>query len=251
MAVGKGIGGGFPLGALSRHRARGQGHDRRHARLDLWRQSAGHGGRAMRCWISCSRRASSTTCAFSPARCSSIWRMLQAEHPDVVAEVRGRGLMLGLKLHVPAADVHRAAAREPADRWSAPARTSCAFCRRSTWRSATSARRSTASARPAPASSRRGRPYECVARGSDAQTCGSTPRHFLDLCDFEPGTLKALIAAARQRKKARDGFSARRRGQGCAADGQDAGADLREAFDAHAHFASTSACGAGRHAASC
>ena len=35
----------------------------------------------------------------------------------------------------------------------------------------------------------------------------SAPRHFLDLCDFEPGTLKALIAAARQRKKARDGFS--------------------------------------------
>jgi acetylornithine/N-succinyldiaminopimelate aminotransferase len=29
--------------------------------------------------------------------------MLQAEHPDVIAEVRGRGLLLGLKLHVPAA----------------------------------------------------------------------------------------------------------------------------------------------------
>jgi ornithine carbamoyltransferase len=27
------------------------------------------------------------------------------------------------------------------------------------------------------------------------------------LCDFEPGTLKALIAAARQRKKARNGLS--------------------------------------------
>jgi ornithine carbamoyltransferase len=35
----------------------------------------------------------------------------------------------------------------------------------------------------------------------------SSPRHFLDLCDFEPGTLKALIAAARQRKKARNGLS--------------------------------------------
>ena len=35
----------------------------------------------------------------------------------------------------------------------------------------------------------------------------SSPRHFLDLCDFEPGTLKALIAAARQRKKARSGLS--------------------------------------------
>jgi ornithine carbamoyltransferase len=35
----------------------------------------------------------------------------------------------------------------------------------------------------------------------------STPRHFLDLCDFESGALTALIAAARQRKKARNGFS--------------------------------------------
>jgi acetylornithine/N-succinyldiaminopimelate aminotransferase len=29
--------------------------------------------------------------------------MLAAEHPTVIAEVRGRGLLLGLKLHVPAA----------------------------------------------------------------------------------------------------------------------------------------------------
>ena len=28
--------------------------------------------------------------------------MLQSEHPDVISEVRGRGLLLGLKLHVPA-----------------------------------------------------------------------------------------------------------------------------------------------------
>jgi ornithine carbamoyltransferase len=35
----------------------------------------------------------------------------------------------------------------------------------------------------------------------------STPRHFLDLCDFDSGTLKSLISAARQRKKGRDGFS--------------------------------------------
>ena len=35
----------------------------------------------------------------------------------------------------------------------------------------------------------------------------SAPRHFLDLCDFDAGALTALIAAARQRKKARNGFS--------------------------------------------
>ena len=35
----------------------------------------------------------------------------------------------------------------------------------------------------------------------------SAPRHFLDLCDFDGGTLKTIIAAARQRKKARNGSS--------------------------------------------
>jgi ornithine carbamoyltransferase len=35
----------------------------------------------------------------------------------------------------------------------------------------------------------------------------TTPRHFLDLCDFDAGTLKAIVAAARQRKKARNGLS--------------------------------------------
>ena len=29
--------------------------------------------------------------------------MLAAEHPNIIAEVRGRGLLLGLRLHVPAA----------------------------------------------------------------------------------------------------------------------------------------------------
>src|SRR5215813_12436535 len=33
------------------------------------------------------------------------------------------------------------------------------------------------------------------------------PRHFLNLCDLDFGVLKAVIAAARQRKKARNGFS--------------------------------------------
>ena len=45
MSVAKGIGGGFPMGAcLATARGR-QGHDGRHARHHLRRQSAGHGGR--------------------------------------------------------------------------------------------------------------------------------------------------------------------------------------------------------------
>ena len=44
----KGLGGGFPVGAcLATEERRGR-HDRRHARLDLRRQSAGHGGRRRR-----------------------------------------------------------------------------------------------------------------------------------------------------------------------------------------------------------
>ena len=46
LATAKGIGGGFPLGAcLATEKAAG-GNGRRHARLDLWRQSAGDGRRA-------------------------------------------------------------------------------------------------------------------------------------------------------------------------------------------------------------
>ncbi len=45
MAVAKGIGGGFPLGACLATEEAGEGHDARHARHDLRRQPARHGGR--------------------------------------------------------------------------------------------------------------------------------------------------------------------------------------------------------------
>ncbi len=48
MALAKALGGGFPIGALSRHRRSRQGHDRRHAWLDLRRQSARDRGRQCR-----------------------------------------------------------------------------------------------------------------------------------------------------------------------------------------------------------
>ena len=44
MASAKGIGGGFPLGACLATEKAACGHGDRHARLDLWRQSAGDGG---------------------------------------------------------------------------------------------------------------------------------------------------------------------------------------------------------------
>ena len=45
MAIAKGIGGGFPLGACLATKRGGRRHDRRHARHDFRRQSARHGGR--------------------------------------------------------------------------------------------------------------------------------------------------------------------------------------------------------------
>ena len=45
MASAKGIGGGFPLGACLATEKAARGHGHRHARIDLWRQPAGDGGR--------------------------------------------------------------------------------------------------------------------------------------------------------------------------------------------------------------
>ena len=78
-----------------------------------------------------------------------------------------------------------------------------------------------ASLRP---SSRRDRPTGAVAG----------PRHFLDLRDFEPATLRQMLDVAAQ-------LQARRRVV-AAAGRQDAGADLREAEHPHARVASRSAC---------
>ena len=48
MMVAKGIGGGFPLGAVLATESGGRGHDRGHPRLDLRRQPAGLRGRRAR-----------------------------------------------------------------------------------------------------------------------------------------------------------------------------------------------------------
>ena len=61
MAIAKGIGGGFPLGACLATERGGQGHDVGHPRHDLRRQSARHGGRQRRARRRARRRASSTT----------------------------------------------------------------------------------------------------------------------------------------------------------------------------------------------
>ena len=111
MAIAKGIGGGFPDGRVSGDGRSGQGHDGGHARHDLWRQSA-------RPWRWAMRRS---TWSLAPGFLDHVSKVanylrqqlgaLIAEHPGVFEEVRGQGLMLGLKMRVPNTRFHRRGAR--------------------------------------------------------------------------------------------------------------------------------------------
>ena len=71
MALAKALGGGFPVGACLATDGSRQGHDRRHARLDLRRQSARDGGRQRRArrdagaGLPRSRQAASACCSSS------------------------------------------------------------------------------------------------------------------------------------------------------------------------------------------
>ena len=84
MAVGKGRS-AAGRSADARDRACGQGHDGGHARLDLWRKSARHGGGQCR-----ARRDPGPGFLENvrkPRRFDAAdLAMLQAEHPDTVAE---------------------------------------------------------------------------------------------------------------------------------------------------------------------
>ena len=112
MAVAKGIGGGFPIGAVLATEEAAKGMVRRHARLDLRRQSAGHARSATRCSRPCWSRASSSTCR--PWRCasSSSSRASRTSTRDVIEEVRGSGLLTGIKVKPPIGDVVNACADE-------------------------------------------------------------------------------------------------------------------------------------------
>ena len=87
------------------HRGGGQGHGARHARLDLRRQSARHGGRQ--------RRARRRPGAGLPRPRAATWRLrlkqelarLKDENPDVIEEVRGSGLLVGIKVKPPMGEV--------------------------------------------------------------------------------------------------------------------------------------------------
>ncbi|MEJ0041691.1 MAG: aspartate aminotransferase family protein [Rhizomicrobium sp.] len=129
MCVAKGIGGGFPLGACLATAEAGQGHDGRQPRLDLWRQSARHGGR-----LGSHRHGAG---ARIPGACAEDRRLYApaARRPDRAASRRVRGIARPGPDAGPEAARAQHRIRHPprastACSSSAPARTSCASCRR-------------------------------------------------------------------------------------------------------------------------
>ena len=80
----------------------GQGHDRRHPRLDLRRQSAGHGGRQCRARRGAGRRLPRRACKQNALLLKQRLAELKDRHASVIAEVRGEGLLIGLRMVPPA-----------------------------------------------------------------------------------------------------------------------------------------------------
>jgi acetylornithine/N-succinyldiaminopimelate aminotransferase len=104
MTVAKGIGGGFPLGACLATEAAADG-------MTAGTHGSTYGGNPLGCAIGCAVMDLVTAQGFleNVSRLAGRFRQrlegLVAAHPAVFAEVRGEGLMLGLKCKVPNADV--------------------------------------------------------------------------------------------------------------------------------------------------
>ena len=111
LASAKGIGGGFPLGAVLCTAEAGKG-------MGLGAHGTTYGGNplAMACGNAVLDVLLEPGFLDGVARKGLLLRQslagLQAEHPDVVAEIRGEGLMQGLRLRVPNADFAAAARAE-------------------------------------------------------------------------------------------------------------------------------------------
>ncbi len=101
MPIGKGIGGGFPLGACLATERAAKG-------MTVGSHGSTYGGNPL---AMCAGNAV-LDLVLEPGFLEHVraisgfmqqnLAMLAAEHPRVIAEVRGRGLLLGLRLHVPA-----------------------------------------------------------------------------------------------------------------------------------------------------
>jgi acetylornithine/N-succinyldiaminopimelate aminotransferase len=111
LASAKGIGGGFPLGAVLSTAEASKG-------MGLGTHGTTYGGNplAMACGNAVLDILLAPGFLDDVARKGLLLRQslsgLAAEHPDVVAEIRGEGLMQGLRLRVPNADFASAARAE-------------------------------------------------------------------------------------------------------------------------------------------
>jgi acetylornithine/N-succinyldiaminopimelate aminotransferase len=107
MMVAKGIGGGFPLGAVlaTEHAAKG---------MVAGTHGSTYGGNPLGCAVGAAVLGIVSEDAFlaDVSRKSALFRQglesLVARHPEVLEAVRGQGLMLGLKCRVPPADLVKA-----------------------------------------------------------------------------------------------------------------------------------------------
>ena len=244
MALAKALGGGFPVGACLATAEAGQGHDGRHARLDLRRQSAGHGGRQ--------RGARRHAGARLPRPCRADVSLLLKQR---LAELKDR---------YPDGD-RRGARRGPADRACAAVVPSGDLVdalrdekllggrRRRQCRAAAAAadhqrggdRRGVRRLERACAPLCRGAAERAAGRPDERQGRAALPRsdrHSARPSCAECSTSSCAMKAKRKREGARRRPSARR---------QDAGDDLREAVDPHPRVVRRRACASSAATSSC
>ena len=101
MALAKALGRRLSRGRLPCHRARRGRHDAGHARLDLRRQSAGDGGANAVLDVMLEPGFFAARRARSPSACARGSTGWSPTYPKVFAEVRGKGLLIGLRCAVP------------------------------------------------------------------------------------------------------------------------------------------------------
>jgi acetylornithine/N-succinyldiaminopimelate aminotransferase len=107
MTVAKGIGGGFPLGACLATEAAADG-------MTVGTHGTTYGGNPLACAVGCAVMDVMTAPGFldGVSRLAGRFRQglegLVAAHPEVFEEVRGEGLMLGLRCKVPNTEVVKA-----------------------------------------------------------------------------------------------------------------------------------------------
>ncbi len=216
MMVAKGIGGGFPLGAVLATENAAAG-------MVAGTHGSTYGGNPLGCAVAARVMEIIADDAFLAEvnRKGGLFRQrlegLVAAHPEVFEAVRGQGLMLGLKCRIAPADVVKAG--YGAQVLTVPAADN--VVRLLPPLTITDAEIAEAVAR-----------LDARRRGADRE--GRVMQHFLDIHITDPADLRGMIDSARAMKTARNG-----RPKGMADDdqplgGADGRADLRKALDPHA-----------------